>query len=303
MIRIWRRPHSAKNNDGFIVVAVMWLLAALATLAVIYSLYVRQSVASSVDYDERLQGQALATAGVEIAVFQITSNGRRRPLQGHFNFRQGSAAVEAHFMSENGHIDLNFAPKDVLTSLFLGFGVPIEAAQEFSDRIAMWRTPLKPGADDPEADLYRQAGKNYRPRHGMFQHVEELGLVADIPPWLIDKATPYLTVYSGRPEINVAIAPPAVIAALPGIKLDRLQALLGQSNMPQDVLRAQLGTTASYITLLPCPANRVTVEVRFPTHRFYRTEAVVLVLDNDVQPYRVLSWRDGEITGERQQGL
>src|SRR5579872_6599455 len=119
-----------------------------------------------------------------------------------------------------------------------------------------WRAPLRNGATDTEAGLYRQNGRGYGPRHGAFQDISELGLVAGLPSALIDRVLPYLTVYSGRPEVNVLAAPPQVLAALPGLTPDRLQLLVNlRANAPQDVMRAQLGMTQSYITLDPSRAN------------------------------------------------
>ena len=36
-----------------------------------------------------------------------------------------------------------------------------------------------------------------------FQHVGELALVLGIPEFLVERALPYLTVYSGQPQINI----------------------------------------------------------------------------------------------------
>jgi len=293
-----------RADAGFIIVAVLWLLGALATLAVIYSLYLNQSALAFNDHNERLQAQAMAMAGVEVAVYRMTETPDRRPLSGQFSFRQGSAVIEVAFNSESGRIDLNFAPKEVLAGLFLGLGVPRNSALEFADRIVGWRTPLNGGADDGEAAIYQAAGKSYGPRHGPFQHINELGLLAGLPPWLIDRALPYLTVYSGRAEVNVLNAAPEVLAALPGITPALLQQLLTQRvGAPQDVLRAQLGIAANYVSLRPSAANRVTVEVRFPTGRRIRSEAVVFLLDKDTQPYRVLSWHDEELAADPRSGV
>jgi len=300
-----RDPH----RDGFILVAVLWILGALATLAVIYSLYLNQAAVAFVDHNERLQAQALAVAGVELAVYRLTAIPDRRPVQGQFSFREGSAVVAVEFSCENGRIDLNFAPREVIAGLFLGLGAPRQSALEFADRIVGWRTPLTTGggaiagaggaggAADSEAGIYQGAGKAYGPRHGPFQHVNELGLLVGLPPWLVDRALPYLTVYSGRSEINVLSAAPEVLSALPGLTPALLQQLLAErGGAPQDVLRAQLGIAANYVSLQPGATNRVTVDVQFPSSRRIRSQAVVLVLDKDTQPYRVLSWRDEELS-------
>ena len=63
---------------------------------------------------------------------------------------------------------------------------------------------------------------------GAFAHASELWLVQGLPPALVARAIPFVTVYSGRPEINVFDAPPELIAALPGMTPARLNDFLDQ---------------------------------------------------------------------------
>jgi len=281
------------DQRGFIIVAVLWILAALATLALIYSMYAREAALNFVGHDERLQAEALAESGVELAAYQLTAQANLQPLQGHFSFRQGTAAVSVKFRCENSLIDLNFAPEQVLSGLLIGVGVQPDDAVAYADRIIAWRTPLPAGTNDAEAAIYEATGKSYGPRHGPFQDPNELGLVAGLPAALVDRVLPYVTVYSGRPEVNVLAAPPQVLAALPGLTPDRLQLLVNlRANAPQDVMRAQLGMTQSYITLDPSRANRVTVDVQLHSGHHIRTQATIFILPRDTEPYRVLSWRN-----------
>ncbi len=290
------------SSDGFIVVAVLWILTALATLATTYGVYVNATAFSLAGYDVRLQAQELAMAGVELAVYKLTENPQAQPARGKFGFRLGNADVAVDFRSESGRIDLNFAPRQLLIGLFTMLGTDPEAAEDFADRIVAWRTPA-PKTADSEASLYRTAGRSYGPRHGPFQHVNELGLVLGLTSDVVDRALPYLTVYSGQPAVNVLNAAPEVLAALPGVAPGRIEILLAQrEGAPRDILNAQLGAAAQYVTAQSSKANRVTVDVRFDTKRRMRSEAVVLLLDDDVAPFRLLSWRDetGEpLIGER----
>jgi len=267
---------------------------------VIYTLYVNETAAAFADHNERLQAQALATSGLELAAYRLTEIPNQRPSLGRFSFRQGSAAVTVVFSAENGRIDLNFAPKEILAGLFSGLGAAADTALFFADRIIAWRKPLASGASDPEASVYQESGLIYGPRHGPFQSVDELGLVPGMPIQFVDRALPYLTVYSGRGEVNVLSAPPAVLAALPGLTPDRLQMLVTERSgaVPQDVMRAQLGLAANYITLQPTAANHVIVDMQFRSRRRVRAEAVIFVLDKDSEPYRVLSWRDEELSAD-----
>jgi general secretion pathway protein K len=282
------------SSGGFIVVAVLWLVAALATLAVVYSLTVRETAAAFGSRDERVQALALVQAGVELAVQRMTAIPEARPSYGSVSLRLGGADLAVEFRAENGRIDLNAAPREVLSSLFVGLGARKEDADGFAERIAAWRSPPTAGSSEDEAALYRVAGKPYAPRRNLFQHVNELSLVLGLPEALLDRALPYLTVYSGQPEVNVLTAAPEVLAALPGLSPERLHDLtIMRESAPMDVLRARLGPTARYITAQAGNSVRMTVDLRFDAQRRYRSEVVALVINGDTEPYRVLSWRDG----------
>jgi general secretion pathway protein K len=280
------------SADGFIVVAVLWILAALATLATTYGVYVNATAFSMAGYDVRLQAQELAKAAVELAVYKLTENPEAQPVQGKFAFRLGNTDVAVDFRSENGRIDLNFAPRQLLVGLFTSLGGPPEAAEDLADRIIAWRTPAS-GSADSELFLYRTAGKSYGPRHAPFQHVNELGLVLSLTPDIVDRALPYLTVYSGHSEVNVFNAAPEVLAALPGLTPERMQVLLAhREGAPQDILKAQLGMAVQYVTVQASKANRITVDVQFDTKRHMRSQAIILLLDDGAEPFRLLAWRD-----------
>src|SRR5947207_3681702 len=93
--------------DGFIVVAVLWILAALATLAAIFSVYVINTATALTVHDERLQAEGLARGAIELSVYQVAANPQASPSRGTFVFRIGNASVNGEFMAETARIDLN----------------------------------------------------------------------------------------------------------------------------------------------------------------------------------------------------
>jgi general secretion pathway protein K len=287
------RKLRGNSDSGFIIVAVLWILAALTTLSLIYAFYTREAALDFATHDERLQAETLAESGVELAAYKLTAQHNQQPLQGSFSFRQGTAAIAVKFRCENSLIDLNFASKEMLAGLFSAFGVRTNDALAYADRIIAWRTPLRAGATDSEGALYEAAGKTYGPRQGAFEDPNELGLVASLPEALVDRVLPYVTVYSGEPTINVLTAPAAVLAALPGLTPDRLQSLLNlRASASPDTIKAQLANMQSYITVDPSGANRVTVDVQFQSGRRVRTQAIIFLAPRDTEPYRVLAWRN-----------
>lgn len=285
-----RRPAP----DGFIVVAVLWILGALATLASIYALYVVDTATAFGVHDDRLQAEAMVSAGLELTAYQLTAAPESRPTRGAFAFRLGRCSVAVEFRSEAARIDLNTAPKELLAGLFVALGARTDVADGYADRIVAWRS-MAPEGQDPEASAYLTAGLRYPPRGAPFAHVGELWLVLGLPAAVVERALPFVTVYSGLPQINIADAAPEVVAALPGMTPGQLHTILAQrqvASQDRQALLATLGVAQSQATLDGSKATRVRVRVDFDNGRRMSSEAVILVLEDDAAPYHVLSWRD-----------
>src|SRR5665811_1394381 len=112
-----------QNARGFIVVAVLWILAALSALVLIYLTYVTNTAVVVAGSTDRVQAEALETAAVELAVYQLASVKEDvRPTSGTFDARVGAGKVSVTFRSEAARIDLNAAPKGLLSGLMIGLG-------------------------------------------------------------------------------------------------------------------------------------------------------------------------------------
>ncbi len=293
-IRIFRAGKRL-NSGGFIVVAVLWILGALATLATIYAIYVVDTAIALSMHDERVQTEALVSAGLELTVHRVSAIPGVRPTSGRFSFRMGDAAAAVEFRSEAARIDLNTAPKEMLAGLFTTLGARPSAAESYADRIIGWRTPAGAQTQDNETSAYRTAGLLYGPRLGPFPHTGELSLVLGLPELLVERALPFVTVYSGQPQINIFDSSPEVLAALPGMTPERLHRVLAQRGAArQDGAEtlAALGLSQALATTEGSKALRVTVRVDFANGRRMSAEVVILPRDSGSEPYSVLSWRD-----------
>jgi general secretion pathway protein K len=289
--------HRRRARDrGFIIVAVLWIVLALATFASIYAAYVVRTADAVGSSDRRIRAQALFTAALELTTYQLTAIDKdKRPPIGQFNFRVGRATVLVDFGSEAGRIDLNAAPKPLLTSLFVTLGARPADANTYADHVLAWRgAAAANGGADTEADAYRVAGLNYAPRHAPFQDVGELWLVLGLPPALVERALPYVTVFSGVPQVNVLAAPPLVLAALPGITPEQVNGVLAARRSVQDAqaVLASLEGVRDSATVETGRSLRVSVVVRFDDGTRAGADIVILLADDDQEPYRILSWRD-----------
>jgi general secretion pathway protein K len=285
----------SSTERGFVIVAVLWILAALSALAVIFSVYLSNSAQALAVNDTGLRVETLVSASLELTAYQLLLAGdKARPSQGSFQFRLDNADVQVSFASETARIDLNFAPKEMLAGFLAGLGAEQAAAREYADRIVGWRTRPLPNAANDEAALYGAAGLTYAPRQSLFTHVNELGLVLGLPPGLVDRALPFVTVFNGSSGVDVLIAPPEVIAALPGMTPSGLRDFLNErGGLPTDgsAIAAALGPAKANAEIPKSMCFRVLTTIRFNDGRRSSSEVVMLLGGKD-DPYRVLSWRD-----------
>jgi general secretion pathway protein K len=291
--------HAKSGSDGFIIVAVLWILAALATLVSVYAIYVTNSAIAVAASGDAAIADPLVSAGVELAAYQLLGQtDDKRPSIGQFTARIGAAELTIVFQTEAVRIDLNKASKELLTGLLVGFGASPLDAGDYADRIIAWRTQVAAQSidTDPENALYRSMGLSYTPRHAPFTHVSELWLVQGIPPVLIERMLPFVTVFNRQAQVDVIDAAPQVIAALPGMTPEIVQAIvaardagtLDRKSLPD--LLAGVGQGAASADA--GKAFRVGVRVAFDNGRRSAAEAVIVLPDDGPVPYRVLSWRN-----------
>jgi general secretion pathway protein K len=323
------RVLGPRAPGGFILVAVLWILAALATLATIFSLYLARTAVSLSVNDSDVQTEALVFAGLELTAYQVAvpksgslpggppgpssgavpgpsqpASGPDKtppPPRGDFSFRLGHANVAVTYIPETARIDINAASPQLLTNFFTALGAPRGQAEQYVQRIAGWITAPKQAqtvlaADNNEEALYRAAGRTYAPRGAPFSHVDELSLVVDIPPAIIERAKPFLTVYTGKAEIDVLDAAPEVLAAIPGITPDLMNALAeARKNGADDqAVGRLLGglQLQGVVSIKGGDTYRVQVRIRYDNGRQAAAEVVIRTGDGD-KPYGVLWWRNG----------
>ncbi len=323
-------PKSATRPEaGFVLVAVLWILAALATLASIYSSYTVNTAAASRVADDRVQAEASIRAGVEMAVFrQLALPEKARPARGGFDMRVGRTGVAVRFRSEAARIDLNAAPADLLAGLFTAVGVDSSRAETFAERVVGWRTKAQTGADPnaagadgkddkaaKEDKLYSEQHMPYPPRHAPFDNALELSLLPGVPLAVVERVLPFVTVFSGRPEVDVSSADPTVLSAFPEMTPQILGAVLNaRVTDPDDgsALLALLGPAKARATADRSKAFRASIAVDFDNGRRVHAEVVFRLKDQgdkeqadkdkgskdkgdkdeSDEPYELLYWRD-----------
>jgi len=281
------------DSAGFISVAVLWILGALSVLVSVYAVYVTNTASALAVYDDNLRAEAIVSAAVELTAYQQQATSiQLRPTSGSLSFRLGQANVAVEFRSEAARIDLNTAPKQMLVGLFLTLGARPDDVESYADRVIGWRTASSSN-QDAEGSAYRMARVGYQPRGSNFPHSNELATVRDLPASLVERALPFVTVYSGLSQINIMDAAPEVVASLPGMTQERLNAFLVQRQAsPQDAKSLLPAEAQQYATLEGSKSYRATIRTTFDSGQKDNAEVVLLLFDEGDQPFAILSWRD-----------
>jgi general secretion pathway protein K len=288
----------ARAVRGVALVIVLWMLALLTVIAgsMVYSL--RSDVQVAGNLAAAASAEAAADAGVFRAIRELA-----RPItdvrrwQGNglaHEWRFGDAALRIVIIGEAGKININAAPEILLAGMFRSLGADEEMAVSLADAIADWRD-----ADDlrrphgAEKEDYLAAGKDYPPKNGEFESIEELRLVLGITDEIFRRVVPLITVRSGRAGIDASVAPRAVLLALPGATPEEVDAFLEQRQARLAQGMPVVVPAFAQAWLAPPVADTFSIQVQAvlgDNTAFFR-EAVVQMAGNIRDPAVVLAWR------------
>lgn len=236
--------------SGMALMLVIWALVLMSSLATGFALGVRHEIRVAGDLASMAHAEAAAVAALHKAVLEIASPDRERPWQAdsswhRFQWDQASVAVQVQ--AENGRIDLNRAPHDLLMGLFEQI-LPDADHQALLDAVLDWRDPddrSRPeGAEERE---YSRAGYPYGPPNRPFRSLNELSQVLGFDRSQVAALLPYLTIYSRSNRIHAASADLAVLAAIPGIEREDAESFVLQRDLAQEEDEADDGLDLSLL--------------------------------------------------------
>jgi general secretion pathway protein K len=278
---------TADGRNGIILVTVLWLVALLAILAVAASVTFRSFSGVIAVERERLQADGLLTAGLEVAGGLVASAGQDVPLNDvQSTAKLATGLVQLRLNDEGGRIDIGQAPAELLTGLMRAAGAP--NPDGLAKQIIDWR-------DDHGAAPANGAanGGDAKPAAAAFSDVRQLVQIPGMRPEWVAAAAPLATVF-GNATINPLTAPPAVIAALPGMTEDRIASFLNARQInPTDAARltALLASAQSFAAVKAPQAVSVRLAAVLDDGYSAKAEAVIVCLKGDREPYRVLAWK------------
>ena len=270
---------------GAVLMAVLWSISLLAALAMAASVTFRGFAGvMSVDRN-RVERDALITAGLEVAASIILDLGKTTPLRDlERTVALSTGTVNVRLSDEGGRIDIAKAPAEVLAAMLRSAGAPPATADSVAKAIIEQRgnTPRTATARRPPvlATTHEQALSN-------------IGQIAGMRAQWLAAIAPLTTIY-GSETVNPLTAPRGVIAALPGVDANRLEAFLAERRMARsdaNRLVQMLGPAQNYVS--DKPQRIAAVELRATltesrSNNIAGARAVIAVLPQDSEPYRVL---------------
>jgi general secretion pathway protein K len=277
---------------GMVLVTVLWTIAFCSALAMATLVSFRSFAGIVAIGRDRVQGDALLTAGLEMAA-ALAAEWPRKPLlerRSTFNLSTGSVSVE--ISDEGGRIDIGKAPADFLAVLLLSVGVPRSQADALARSIVTRRD-----RDDAPRNTAPANASAASPTNGDgSMYFTDVGQIAEIPgmrPDWVAAIRPLTTIF-GAETANPLTAPPGVIASIPGVDQARLQAFLAArrtSSNDADRLSAILGDGQHYVSAKPQQVAAVQMSAALADGFATAAHAVIVLMPHDQQPYRVLAWR------------
>jgi len=216
-----------RQQAGVALIMVLWVTALLAIVAGSYAMVARSAYLQSRYTFEVTRARLAAEAGMNRAVFELRNpDFASRWIADGRVYEMGFDGVKLRInvVDETGKIDLNAASPDILRRLFAAVGVDESQQQSLADAVVDWRDAdnLRSlnGAED---DDYADAGYPYGARDEPFATVEELQQVLGMNYALYKKVESAVTVFSGRNNVNAAVAPELALMAMPDITRQQAQ--------------------------------------------------------------------------------
>jgi type II secretory pathway component PulK len=256
------------NRRGFALVAVMWLIVSLSVLAMGVTVSARDFIDAARNRIALVRAAWIAEGCAEQARAELDrALAAGIPWEGlgrEISPQIVAGGCDARMTATGSALDVNHAGAEQLTRLLEAAGVRSWPADSLTDAILDWRdADGAPRAFGAESAWYRSRGR-IQPRNGKLADGAELYLVRGFPESGIDGSL--LGTESGRIPINLAPLP--VVASLPGMSTEILEALnekrrsgraltelaqlgAGVSTMARDTLFARFAELSALATIEP----------------------------------------------------
>lgn len=270
-------------QDGFALVVVIWAVGILALLFSTYVGLARYRAIEASALAKRARAEALADAGVNMAILDLLAGQAQTQAGGPRFGRLGWPAIcttgpgtqlTVSVIDEGGKVDLNTANPELVEALLLGIdrGNGVRAARNLlALREAVLAAQRTQGLVSSAAPALRS--------------VLELDQYDETGGHLLPSLLPYVTVHSRSTGVDPAIAPLHVLSILSS----------GGSTSREEARRAM---PSAFAVESPGRTFLVAAEAVVSGARSSR-DVVVEIADEFVSKFRILEYRDGSLRFEQ----
>lgn len=233
--RCARSTSASRPRRGVALMTALWLVVAIAAVALEFSLDARERRVLGMDTSERGVERAAAAgalaevhARLDYALRVATANARAAILRSSDpwldvdslysgQIKVDSTIVDVRAQDLGTKININTMTEAELHTFFTFVLRDATVADALSEAMLDWRDaddlPRPRGA---EKDNYIKASRLALPQNGPFREVEDLLDVIGMTPEIYATVSPYMTT-RGNGFINLNTAPAAVLRVLPGM--------------------------------------------------------------------------------------
>jgi general secretion pathway protein K len=274
-----RNIKTIASQKGIALLIILWVLTILMVIALSFSSMTRTETYSTLSFKEGVEKKFIAEAGIERAIMELFYRTQNIDmtiiLEGSevwktdgtsYNGQIGDGNYSVRITDESGKVDINVitdANSDILRNLFKNLGIPDDDVNIIVDSILDWKDPDDllhlNGAED---DYYMSLPNPYKTKNANFDTLEELIMVKGITHDILygkegqRGVIDFLTINSGKSQININAAPKEVLMAIPGMTPEIADAIINfRQNKEikdiaeiQDILGANYSLMSSYIT-------------------------------------------------------
>lgn len=222
--------RSARKDNGFILMTVLWAIVLISLLSIIATNSFKREIRSTSKAEIFAQNQTLADGITELVVEQIgvSKQFRFNDLALKSGWPMGCVhqdySVIITATDSSGLVDLNSSPRVRLKTVLQAAGSSGDELTALLGAIKDYTDPDNLTADGKNENIaYRAGGSVHLPKNSPFENVGELDQVAGMTARLFSRIRPYLTVYSRKADIHLPASPPIVVAAMTGTAISSVE--------------------------------------------------------------------------------
>ena len=217
-----------RKRAGMALVMILWFIALLSLLALGFSKAIRTDTLVARNLVDSIRAKHLAAAAVEKGIHGLINLDKavfNTLISGDsIEFSIADAKLFFTLQDENGKLDINHSPIELIENLLLTQGVVEDTALAISHAVGDWRdeNDLKRlyGAEERE---YSDADMGWMPPNAPFQSIREIRHVMGMNADIYKMIAPLITVYGSSEKINPQFTPRALLEAIPGIDTVELE--------------------------------------------------------------------------------